>query len=115
MHLKKYLYRQRVGGAATAKEILVVQAEGKRQVRHRLKHYNLDAIISVGYKVNIHPRHPLSPRGHGVLREHLTQGYSLDRERFERNAAELEAALLLVKRPPRARHLPPNWDAGWWM
>jgi prophage maintenance system killer protein len=36
--------------------------------------------------------------GHAVLREHLTQGYSLDRQRFERNAAELEAALQLVKK-----------------
>jgi hypothetical protein len=53
-----------------------------------VKFYNLDAIISVGYRVN-------ATRVTRVLREHLTRGFSLDRQRIEKNAAELEAALAL--------------------
>jgi prophage maintenance system killer protein len=76
----------------------VVQTEGKRQVQRRLKHYNLDAIISVGYRVSSTRATRFRQWATGVLREHLTRGFSLDRERFERNAAELEAALHLVKK-----------------
>jgi hypothetical protein len=98
MHLKNIFSDNELEEAATAKEILVVQAEGKRQVRRRLKHYNLDAIISVGYRVNSTRATRFRQWATRVLREHLTLGYSLDRERFERNAAELEAALQLVKK-----------------
>ncbi len=67
-------------------------------VERRLKHYNLDAIISVGYRVNSTRATRFRQWATRVLREHLTQGYSLDRQRFEKNAAELEAALALVKK-----------------
>lgn len=46
------LWRRGVGARATAKDFLVVQTEGKRQVRRNLKYYNLDAINSVGYRVH---------------------------------------------------------------
>lgn len=63
-----------------------------------VRFYNLDVIISVGYRVK-------SPQGTrfrqwatNVLREHLTLGYTLNRQRFEQNARELEAALALVRK-----------------
>jgi len=52
MHLKNIFGSGELGAAATAKDFLAVQTEGKRRVRRTLKHYNLDAIISVGYRVN---------------------------------------------------------------
>lgn len=51
MHLKNVFGDGELEEAATAKDFLVVQTEGNRQVRRNLKHYNLDAIISVGYRV----------------------------------------------------------------
>lgn len=98
MHLKNIYAEGELQEAATAKEFLVVQTEGKRQVQRRLKHYNLDAIISVGYRVSSTRATRFRQWATGVLREHLTRGFSLDRQRFERNAAELEAALRLVKK-----------------
>jgi prophage maintenance system killer protein len=98
MHLQNIFLDNELDEAASAKEILVVQTEGKRQVRRQLKHYNLDAIISVGYRVNSSRATRFRQWATRVLREHLTQGYSLDRQRFERNAAELEAALALVRK-----------------
>lgn len=98
MHLKNIYAEGELQEEATAKEFLVVQTEGTRQVQRRLKHYNLDAIISVGYRVSSTRATRFRQWATGVLREHLTRGFSLDRQRFERNAAELEAALHLVKK-----------------
>lgn len=63
-----------------------------------VKFYNLDVIISVGYRVKSIQGTRFRQWATRVLREHLTKGYSLDRQRFERNAAELEAALQLVRK-----------------
>jgi len=70
-------------------------ADGKT---YQVEYYNLDAIISVGYRVNSTRATRFRQWATRVLREHLTRGFSLDRARFERNAAELEAALQLVKK-----------------
>ncbi|BBD80117.1 RhuM family protein [Aerosticca soli] len=63
-----------------------------------VRFYNLDVIISVGYRVKSQQGTRFRQWATGVLREHLTRGFSLDRQRFERNAAELEAALALVRK-----------------
>lgn len=98
MHLKNIFRDGELEEAATTKDFLAVQTEGRRQVQRRLKHYNLDAIISVGYRVNSSRATRFRQWATRVLREHLTQGYSLDRQRFEQNATELEAALALVRK-----------------
>ncbi len=63
-----------------------------------VRFYNLDVIISVGYRVKSLQGTRFRQWATRVLREHLTKGYSLDRQRFEHNAAELEAALQLVRK-----------------
>lgn len=63
-----------------------------------VKFYNLDAIISVSYRVNSKRGTQFRQWATGVLREHLIQGWTLDRARFEHNANELEAALALVRK-----------------
>ena len=62
-----------------------------------MKHYNLDAIISVGYRVNSRRGVRFRQWATSVLRDHLVRGYTLNRQRFEQNARELEAALELVR------------------
>ena len=52
MHLRNVFAQDELNEEATTKDFLVVRQEGARQVRRSLKHYNLDAIISVGYRVN---------------------------------------------------------------
>jgi prophage maintenance system killer protein/DNA-binding protein YbaB len=72
--------------------------------------YDLNVIISVGYRVN-------SPQGvrfrqwaTRILKEHLTQGYTLNQQRFECNARELEEALRLVQQTANTAEL--TADAG---
>ena len=52
MHLRNVFSSKELEAEATTKDFLVVRMEGRRRVRRRIRHYNLDAIISIGYRVN---------------------------------------------------------------
>lgn len=112
MHLKNIYAGEELVESATAKDFLAVQTEGKRQVQRRLKHYNLDAIISVGYRVNSTRATRFRQWATRVLRDHLTQGYTLNRQRFEQNAVELEAALTLVRKAAAGEALTTDQGRG---
>ena len=105
MHLKNIFDEEELADSATTKDFLVVQTEGKRQVKRNIKHYNLDAIISVGYRVSSKRAVLFRQWATRLLREHLTQGYTLNHQRFEANALELEAALQLVKKAAQSAEL----------
>jgi prophage maintenance system killer protein len=105
MHLKNIFDEEELADSATTKDFLVVQTEGKRQVKRNIKHYNLDAIISVGYRVSSKRAVLFRQWATRLLREHLTQGYTLNHQRFEANALELEAALKLVKKAAQSAEL----------
>ena len=98
MHLKNVYADGELEEPATTKDFLAVRVEGKRQVRRQLKHYNLDAIISVGYRVNSRRGVRFRQWATQTLREHLVRGYTINQQRFEQNARELEAALALVRK-----------------
>ncbi|KJS74861.1 MAG: virulence protein RhuM/Fic/DOC family protein [Serpentinimonas sp.] len=98
MHLKNIFSDNELDEMATAKEILVVQTEGSRQVKRRLKHYNLDAIISVGYRVNSTRATRFRQWATGVLRQHLVEGYSLNQQRLRERGIAFEQALDLLSR-----------------
>jgi len=98
LHLKNIYAENELSEQATTEDSSVVRLEGSRQVSRRVKHYNLDAIISVGYRVSSKRAVLFRQWATRILREHLTQGYTLNRQRFETNARELEAALQLVKK-----------------
>ncbi|SFJ65844.1 Fic/DOC family protein [Desulfomicrobium apsheronum] len=72
--------------------------------------FNLDVIISVGYRVKSVQGTRFRQWATRTLREHLTQGYTLNRQRLEANARELEAALLLVRKAVHSPNL--QIDAG---
>jgi prophage maintenance system killer protein len=105
MHLKNIFNDEELAEEATAKDFLVVRQEGRREVRRKIQHYNLDAIISVGYRVNSRRAVRFRQWATRVLREHLTQGWTLHQQRFEANARELEAAMALVRKAARSSAL----------
>lgn len=97
-HLKNIFASGELEMEATVSKMETVQTEGQRSVMRQVEYFNLDAVISVGYRVNSNRATRFRQWATRVLREHLTQGYTLNRQRFEQNAAELEAALQLVKK-----------------
>jgi hypothetical protein len=83
LHLKNIYADEELEEEATAEDFSVVQIEGQRRVQRRLKHYNLDAIISVGYRVNSKRGTRFRQWATRTLREHLVRGYTVNRQRFE--------------------------------
>lgn len=77
-----------------------------------VKFYNLDVIISIGYRVKSREGIRFRQWATRTLREHLTQGYTLNRQRFEANARELEAALKLIKKASSSPDLQPDTGRG---
>ncbi|WP_437556839.1 RhuM family protein [Acidithiobacillus sulfuriphilus] len=94
-HLRNIFASGELDRDAVVAKNATTAADGKTYL---VEYFNLDVIISVGYRVNSTRATRFRQWATRILREHLTQGYSLDRQRFEHNAAELEAALALVKK-----------------
>lgn len=103
-HLRNIFASGELDREATVAKNATVQREGEREVVRDIEHFNLDVIISVGYRVNSTRATRFRQWATRVLREHLTQGYSLDRQRFEHNAVDLEAALALLVAESDARN-----------
>lgn len=87
LHLQNIFDEGELEPAATVKQYLTVQMEGSRQVRRSIDHYNLDAILAVGFRVR-------SPRGTAFrqwatarLSELLVKGFTLDDERIKAGRA----------------------------
>ena len=112
MHLKNIFRDAELAESSTAKDFLAVQTEGKRQVERNLKHYNLDAIISVGYRVSSKRAVQFRQWATQRLREYLVQGYTLNQLRFDQNAAELQQALALIRKTARSPELSAEAGSG---
>lgn len=112
LHLKNIFADRELEEAATTEGFSVVQTEGKRRVQRQVQHYNLDAIISVGYRVNSRRGVRFRQWATQTLREHLVRGYTLNRQRFEQNAAELETALALVRKAAAGEALTTDQGRG---
>ena len=79
LHLKNIYAEEELVEVATTKDFLVVRIEGKRRVSRCVRHYNLDAIISVGYRVNSKRGVKFRQWATSVLKEYLLRGLVRDR------------------------------------
>ena len=88
LHLKNIYKEGELESNSTSEVFSVVQNEGGRNVERAIKYYNLDAIISVGYRVNSKRATAFRIWATSVLREYMTKGFALDDERLKqgRNA-----------------------------
>jgi len=83
LHLKNIYAEGELLEEATTEDFSVVRQEGARQVRRSVRHYNLDAIISVGYRVKSATATQFRIWATKRLREYLVQGYSINQQRLE--------------------------------
>lgn len=83
LHLKNIYSEGELDENSTTEDFSVVRQEGTRQVQRKLKHYNLDAIISVGYRVQSHTATRFRQWATQRLREYIVKGFVLDDERLK--------------------------------
>lgn len=82
-HLKEVYDTGELDEGATTRKIRVVQNEGSREVARELIHFNLDAIISVGYRVNSSKATHFRIWATSVLKEYMIKGFAMDDERLK--------------------------------
>lgn len=83
MHLKNIYEEGEVDQSLTTKNFLVVRQEGKRRVQRTIKHYNLEAIIAVGYRVRSNRGVQFRRWATERLSEYLVKGFTMDDERLK--------------------------------
>lgn len=83
LHLKNIFNSGELAENSTTEDFSIVQQEGKRNVTRIVTFYNLDAVISVGYRVNSTKATKFRIWATGVLKEYIQKGFVLDDERLK--------------------------------
>ncbi len=94
MHLRNVYREGELGEPATRKDFLQVRREGAREVEREVAHYNLDAIISVGYRVKSKVATQFRVWATSVLRSYVAEGAAIN----ERRLAELGQIVTILAR-----------------
>lgn len=84
LHLKNIYREGELQESASAEFFSVVQDEGNRKVSRKIRFYNLDAIIAVGYRINSKRATAFRIWATRILKEYMVKGFALDDERFKR-------------------------------
>ena len=83
MHLQKIYKIGEIDKNSTCKHFLQVQQEGEREVKRKTSFYSLEAIISVGYRVNSERGIEFRQWATDILKNYINKGYALDSDRFK--------------------------------
>lgn len=97
LHIQNVLEEGELADSATHKEFLSVQKEGSRNVKRNRDFYNLDMIISVGYRVKSIRGTQFRIWATNVLKNHLINGYTLNEKRLKEQVQKLHALQRAVK------------------
>lgn len=82
MHIKNIYLDKELEEVATSKENLLVQKEGNRNVKRNVYLYNLDIVISLGFRVNSKKAIKFRTWANKIIKEYMIKGFSLDDDRF---------------------------------
>jgi prophage maintenance system killer protein len=97
LHLKNIYQEEELEEGATTEDSSVVQKEGERDVRRKVKQYNLDAIIAVGYRVNSKKATQFRRWSTKILKNHILTGYTINHQRIKVNYDQFLKAVDDVK------------------
>jgi len=93
---------------STVKEYLTVQKEGERKVSRKVKYYNLDVIISVGYRVKSKRGTAFRIWANNVLKQYLIKGYAINERMRKEQIGELRQLVGMLGRTIQNQPLLPN-------
>lgn len=81
-HIKNIFKSKELNYNATTRKIRIVRTEGKRKISRDIEHYNLDIIISVGYRVNSIRATMFRQWATGILKKYIVNGYAVNSEKI---------------------------------
>lgn len=82
LHLKNIYKEQELDENSTTEDFSVVRQEGNRKVKRTIKHYNLDAIICIGYRVSSYRATKFRQWATSVLKAYITNGYAVNAQKI---------------------------------
>lgn len=89
LHINNIYKEKELEQTPTVKDILTVQQEGNRSISRRIKYYNLDVIISVGYRVHSVRGTRFRQWANSVLKDYLIKGYAINQRIREENYRQM--------------------------
>lgn len=89
-HIQNIYSTEELLASSTLRRFRIVRQEGKRQVNRNIDHYNLDVIISVGYRVNSKQGTQFRIWANRVLKEYLIKGYAINEKRLAQKEQEVQ-------------------------
>ena len=98
LHVNNVYKERELEEKSTVKEYLTVQNEGKRSVRRMVKYYNLDVIISVGYRVKSQRGTQFRIWANRLLKEYLVKGYAVNEQIHKEQIGELRQLVGMLGR-----------------
>ncbi len=98
LHLKNIYKEKELDENKTTEDFSVVRQEGSRKVKRTIKHYNLDTVISVGYRVSSYKATKFRQWATSVLKEYISNGYAINTHKItEQRLINLENDMEFVK------------------
>lgn len=107
-HITNVYKEKELDPKATIRKFRIVRKEGEREVKRNIQHYNLDVIISVGYRVKSKEGTRFRQWATGILKQYLIQGYTLNQKRLKEKASkyeELKQTVRLLQKAARNKEL----------
>jgi prophage maintenance system killer protein len=92
-HIRNIYKTQELMEGPTIRNFRIVQTEGNRKIDREIKHYDLDMIISVGYRVNSKTATNFRIWATKTLKQHITAGYTINRTRIAKNYNDFMATV----------------------
>lgn len=108
-HIRSVFQEGELARDAVVAKNATTAADGKT---YQVEFFNLDVVISVGYRVKSKRGVQFRQWATQVLRQHLVQGYTLNQSRFDQNAAELQQALALIRKAAQSPELSREAGSG---
>ncbi len=96
-HIKNVYKTKELIKRVTFRNFRIVQKEGQREVEREVKHYNLDLILSVGYRVNSKKATLFRQWATKTLRRYITDGYAINKSRIAKNYGQFLEAVEQIK------------------
>ena len=95
-HIQKIYFDKELDEISTIRNFRIVQIEGSREVNREVKHYNLQMIVAVGFKVNNQRAVQFRKWANQIVKDYTIQGWAIDKDRLKNDGTILTKEYFLL-------------------